>query len=52
MNSAKMAVAWWLLTLLTLLATCSASNLPIVDLGYALHRASSFNVSPANAEDI
>lgn len=31
--------------LLTLVSACYAINLPIVDLGYELHRASSLNVS-------
>ncbi|KAJ5156847.1 hypothetical protein N7492_009650 [Penicillium capsulatum] len=34
-----MAAVFWLLTLLSI---CSASNLPIVDLGYALHQANTF----------
>ena len=33
------------LLLLTLVSACYATNLPIVDLGYELHRASSFDVS-------
>lgn len=34
--------------LLTLASACLASTLPVVDLGYELHQAISFNVSGAS----